>query len=253
MRHRVQMVGAEHGAVGVVRPLPDHARSAPAPAEITERNQVAPGVHNRPELIAEPVVLNEELVEALIARPPHVLPGEVLDGLAAADLVILALGFVLGFVMLPSYSLAAAHAYDRASPDDIVETSAGLLILYGVGSIVGPVLGSVGMGIFGPGGLFLTIAIGGVLLAFFVAVRIKARARPREEIRSDFDYASTAAVAGTAVTPELIAEDDPSLEMPSSIFSLPSGSENDPDPSLDTIEAPLQNEEPPRDIDSLSR
>lgn len=154
---------------------------------------------------------------------------------------ILALGFVLGLTMLPVYSLAAAHAYDWTQPEDMVPTSAALLILFGAGSMIGPAAASVLMGLFGPGGLFLCIAIAASALGLFVAARLFARGRPDEAMRSSFDYASTAPVGG-ALTPEPIAQDDPSLEMPTGLFAISGGQGNDPEPSSDTIEAPLQDE-----------
>ncbi|WP_226579312.1 MFS transporter [Acuticoccus sediminis] len=153
------------------------------------------------------------------------------------DVMILCFGFVVGLTMLPVYSVAAAHAYDWTPSEDIVATSAALLVVFGVGSIVGPLIASTMMAIIGPGGLFLTIAVSAVSLAIFVSARITMRSRPKEEMRSDFDYASTAVVGG-AITPEPIAEDDPSLELPTGFSWMEAGIEDDDVHSGDTIEAP---------------
>lgn len=122
-------------------------------------------------------------------------------GGALPDVAIVAAGFAMGFVMLPVYSLAAAHAYDWTEHDDMVETSAGLLILFGLGSMVGPLLSSVLMSVLGPGGLFVTIAVAAAGLAVFVAVRLAWRGRPADAQRADFDIYSTATVGG-AITPD---------------------------------------------------
>lgn len=126
---------------------------------------------------------------------------------------VLALGLAAGLVMLPSYSLAAAHAFDWTEPEGMVETSASLILLFGIGSTIGPVLASLAMEWVGPGGLFLVIGVSAGALAGFIAVRIAARARPAEEMRSDFDIFSTAPVGG-AITPDPISESDPLVEMP---------------------------------------
>ncbi|UOM33333.1 MFS transporter [Acuticoccus sp. I52.16.1] len=158
------------------------------------------------------------------------------------DIMILAFGFVVGLTMLPIYSLAAAHAYDWTPPEEIVPTSAALLIVFGVGSIFGPLVASTMMALIGPGGLFLTIACSAVTLVLFVSARITIRRRPKEEFRSDFDYASTAVVGG-AITPEIIEEDDPSMEMPVGFTPFAAGVDDDDEPNGDTIEAPHEDDD----------
>lgn len=98
--------------------------------------------------------------------------GAMLSGLALGtlhlDLVGLSIaGLIYGALSLPAYSLAAAHAYDRTSPSDAVETAAGLLLLYGIGSVVGPALSSFAMTHYGPGAMFyFTAGCYGLLLIF---------------------------------------------------------------------------------------
>ncbi|WP_075219428.1 MFS transporter [Acuticoccus yangtzensis] len=158
-------------------------------------------------------------------------------------IVILGLGFVVGLAMLPIYSVAAAHAYDWTPQENIVPTSAALLIVFGVGSIIGPLVGSTLMAFMGPGGLFLTIAGSAIFLALFVSARITMRSRPEEEMRTDFDYAATAVVGG-AITPELIDEDDPSMEVPVGFSALEIDEAERIENADDTIEAP-QSSQPP--------
>lgn len=78
------------------------------------------------------------------------------------------LGLAYGALSLPAYSLAAAHAYDRTAAADAVETAAGLLLLYGIGSVVGPALASFGMQHYGPGALFFFTAASHTFLLLFV-------------------------------------------------------------------------------------
>ncbi|MCK0196783.1 MFS transporter [Ancylobacter sp. 6x-1] len=68
------------------------------------------------------------------------------------------LGALFGSLALPAYSLTAAHAYDRTPPQEAVETAAGVLLAYGIGSIAGPSVASVTMAHYGPGTLFLFTA-----------------------------------------------------------------------------------------------
>jgi MFS family permease len=106
--------------------------------------------------------------------------GAMLAGLALGALHfglggLAILGAVYGALSLPAYSLAAAHAYDRTPASDAVETAAGLLLLYGIGSVVGPALASFGMQHYGPGALFFFTAAAYALLLLFVVWRMTVR------------------------------------------------------------------------------
>jgi MFS family permease len=127
---------------------------------------------------------------------------------------ILILGFLLGACMLPSYSIAAAHAYDHADRANYVETAAGVLLANGAGSIVGPIVASSVMGAVGSWSLFLFVALVQAGLAAFVYSRLKVRAPLPTEEKTEFDLAATAPVGG-AITPEPLNPADPNVEVPS--------------------------------------
>lgn len=111
----------------------------------------------------------------------------------------LALGFVAGAFMFSVYSLSVAHANDFIPADQFVEASSGLLLIFGIGAIVGPLLGSAAMVFIGDFGVFAYIAVAHVALAVFAFARTKKRApRPAEE-RSGFVPMSVAAEAGREV------------------------------------------------------
>lgn len=131
--------------------------------------------------------------------------GAMLAGLALGalqfDLVGLSvLGLFYGALSLPAYSLAAAHAYDRTHAADAVETAAGLLLLYGIGSVVGPALASFGMQHYGPGALFFFTAAAYAFLLLFVVWRMTMRTdtRPSEPVTEPMASAAT----GTVPRPE---------------------------------------------------
>jgi len=78
------------------------------------------------------------------------------------------------------YSLSAAHANDFAPADKLIQTTSGLLIVYGLGASTGPVLAALAMGHAGPRGLFLFSAAVNILLAVYAVHRMGQRAsRPR--------------------------------------------------------------------------
>lgn len=74
------------------------------------------------------------------------------------------------------YSIAVAHANDHASAEDFVKVSGGLLLLYGFGTMVGPLLGSALMGPLRPEALFLATALAHFSLAAYAVLRIRTRA-----------------------------------------------------------------------------
>jgi MFS family permease len=68
--------------------------------------------------------------------------------------LLLAAAFVFGGMAFPLYSLAIALANDRVERADFVEAASGLLLVYGIGAIIGPVAASQLMAAFGPPMLF---------------------------------------------------------------------------------------------------
>ncbi len=83
-----------------------------------------------------------------------------------------ALALLHGGFMLPLYPLCIAHSNDFAPNEEMVEVSSGLLLLYASGAAAGPfVLGPV-MEAFGPGSLFIMIAITFGALAAFALYRV---------------------------------------------------------------------------------
>ncbi len=88
---------------------------------------------------------------------------------------LLVFPFVFGFFVFPLYTLCAAHTNDWVTPDEYVDASGVLLLLYAAGAIAGSVLGSGAMQILGPGGLFLYTAAVHAALVAFIVVRLWVR------------------------------------------------------------------------------
>lgn len=70
----------------------------------------------------------------------------------------IALSLALGFAIFAMYPIIVAHAYDHASPDRYIQISGGLLMLFGFGSIIGPLITGAAFSLVGPAGLFITTA-----------------------------------------------------------------------------------------------
>jgi MFS family permease len=130
--------------------------------------------------------------------------GAALTGLAIfavkphAPNVVLPLVAIYGGLAYPLYGLAVAHANDYADPSDFVTVSGGLLLLYGVGTMIGPLAASGLMTLLGPEALFIATASGHVVIAAYAYYRTKKRAPIPESVREAFQPVP----AARGLTPE---------------------------------------------------
>jgi len=95
-------------------------------------------------------------------------------GLGATS--VFAAAFLFGAATFPIYSISAAHAHDWASDEMRVELSAALMFFYALGAIAAPLVTSGLIGAFGPGALFVFIAVAHVGLLVFGLIRMTRRA-----------------------------------------------------------------------------
>lgn len=99
---------------------------------------------------------------------------------------VIAMTACYGALAYTLYSLAVAHANDHASPEDFVKVSGGLLLLYGFGTMIGPLLGSLLMSWMRPESLFLATAAAHIALAAYTLLRISKRAPVPVDAREAF-------------------------------------------------------------------
>ncbi len=100
--------------------------------------------------------------------------------------VVIAMTACYGALAYTLYSLAVAHANDHASPENFVKVSGGLLLLYGFGTMIGPVIGATLMSWMRPESVFLATALAHVALAVYTLVRISRRAPVPVDAREAF-------------------------------------------------------------------
>lgn len=114
---------------------------------------------------------------------------------------------MIGMALFPSYSIAVAHTNDHANPDEFVQVSGSLLITYGIGTMVGPVIGGQLFSLIGPVGLF--VSLGFVFLAYgcYAYWRTTQRAAIAPDDRDDFQ-----AVPVTPYQTQQVYELDPRQE-----------------------------------------
>lgn len=110
----------------------------------------------------------------------------------------LAMGFAFGAFMLPIYAVAAAHCFDFVERHELVEFSAGLLLLNGLGSTIGPVFAAYTMTLTGPFGLFIFNSVAQLSIVGFVLWRLSMRTSLSADDKSDFDMANAGPVAAIA-------------------------------------------------------
>ena len=108
------------------------------------------------------------------------------------------LGYYVGTVLyglfsFPIYAIAVAHTNDFVSKDEFVEAASGLLLLFGAGAALGPILAALGMDAFGPVGLYMFTAVVHAFMVGFALWRRHVRAIPPAEERTGFLEALEAA------------------------------------------------------------
>ncbi|PWR02483.1 MFS transporter [Meridianimarinicoccus roseus] len=113
----------------------------------------------------------------------------------------LALAALFGASVFAMYPVILAHANDHAAEGSFIQTSGGLLMVFGLGSIIGPLAAGIAMSKLGEQGLFLTSVVAHALLILFTLSRIALRAAVAEKDKSGF----VAATPGRPVTPETAA------------------------------------------------
>ncbi|MGV1751959.1 MFS transporter [Agrobacterium sp. CG674] len=132
--------------------------------------------------------------------------------------VLIGMIAVYGATANALYPIAVAHANDYASSEDFVKVSGGLLLLYGIGTIIGPTLGGPIMTSFGPYALFWVTAISHLLITAYAMFRSRQRAALPSEEKDNF---STTAMA--QITPESASLDPRAPQYPEDEAELEKG------------------------------
>ena len=104
----------------------------------------------------------------------------VIWAISQPGVILFVAAAVFGGFCYTLYPLSSSQVNDLADPDRLVPVAAGLLVAYGIGASIGPIMAAQLMGAVGPRGLFIFIIGINVLLIGFVIMRIIQR--PRGEI-----------------------------------------------------------------------
>lgn len=103
-----------------------------------------------------------------------------------APAAVLILTILFGAMIYPMYALTVAHANDFAAPDEFVKVAGGLLLLYGIGTMLGPLAAAYGMETLAPEGLFAFTAAVHVVIIGYVIFRMTRRTTPAGVLRGSF-------------------------------------------------------------------
>jgi MFS family permease len=118
--------------------------------------------------------------------------------------------FLFGLFAFPLYAICAAHMNDSVEEGGFVEAAGGLLLLYGTGAVIGPILASASMRLVGGEGLYFFTAVARMAMAGFANYRLGRRERRPEAEREPF--ADSVRIAQTVATidplPEALAKED---------------------------------------------
>jgi hypothetical protein len=120
------------------------------------------------------------------------------------------LAFLYGAFSLPLYPLALAHTFDQVRAGEFVETSSGLLLIYAIGAVVGPVPASLLMVQLGTPTLFAFVGAVNVVLVAFTLYRMGQRARAPAESRPGFVSVQPATQGAIGLDPR--APETPAVE-----------------------------------------
>ncbi len=90
-------------------------------------------------------------------------------------LVLFILGGIYGSLSFTIYSLAAAHTNDRADASRLVQTASGLLLAYGFGAVLGPMLAATIMAHTAPQAMFVYSAVVMAAIGGFGVLRMRQR------------------------------------------------------------------------------
>ena len=94
------------------------------------------------------------------------------DAAGSAGFVMI---FLFGLTTLPIYSICATHANDFAKPEELVDLSASLILIYALGAIVSPIISGYLIEVYGAGAMFSFIGFVHVTLVVYSIWRMGIR------------------------------------------------------------------------------
>jgi len=131
----------------------------------------------------------------------------VMTGNSGSLAMILLAGVLFGVFGLTLYSVCVAHMNDHGQSENFVAISGGLLIVYSVGSIIGPIIASIGVSAYGMASIFIVTCTIHIAFAIYTGWRVVKHPALSNEERSDFVVVPVSLAQPTELDPR--AADEP--------------------------------------------
>ncbi len=125
------------------------------------------------------VLILVSLATALVAAGGAWLVFDAKPGLMLAQ-------FAFGGLMFSLYGLSVAHANDHLEAAQVLDATRGLLLIYGLGALSGPLMAGAAMDAVGPAGLPAFSTAVATVLALFALYRTTLRAPPPLNAQGEF-------------------------------------------------------------------
>ncbi|KNG91927.1 MFS transporter [Pseudaestuariivita atlantica] len=90
----------------------------------------------------------------------------------AGEIAALATASLFGAAVFAMYPVIIAHASDHAAPGSFIQVSGGILLIFGIGSIIGPTVAGYSMSALGDPSLFVVTGIAHLCMLLFAVFRI---------------------------------------------------------------------------------
>lgn len=119
--------------------------------------------------------------------------------------------FLYGGLMFSLYAISVAHTNDHLEEGQVLEATRGLIMIYGIGALSGPLLGGIAMDIAGPVGLPVVSATAAAALGLFGLYRVSRRPAPPLEQQTEF--VSMVRTSPVALEMHPVADPEPELEL----------------------------------------
>jgi len=206
----ILMVGVSNAAFGTLAavyaariglPLGDIALFASIPILAGAAAQIPVGIAS--DKMDRRLVLIAVALVALIADALFVF------AVFTTPLGVMFLSGLFGAAVFSMYPIIVAHASDHAAPGTFIQVSGGLLLVFGIGSIVGPTIAGFAMTSYGENSLFAITGAAHMLLIAFALVRFWFAPAVSDADKGKFQ----AAPMGRVSTPETAALAATDLEL----------------------------------------
>lgn len=114
------------------------------------------------------------------------------------EIAALATAALFGATVFAMYPVIIAHASDHAAPGTFIQISGGILLAFGVGSIIGPTVAGYAMTVIGNSSLFAVTGAAHLFILLFAAIRVATTPALAVDQKAPFQ----AAPLGRNTTPE---------------------------------------------------